>query len=605
MRLRIRLKETRQILSASKGTIFLFELMYRLLTLPILMQMAAGLLRMSLKASGYSYVTTNNLALFLMKPTTIAAALILAVAILFGLMLEVGGVMTALQAASLSRRINFFAIITGGIAKTAREIRHRNWKVFVVVAIHYILTNIFLIYRLLSHVKPIKFILPGLLAANWGRFLIVVFLTACVVISIPTAFICFGCMVEQKSFRGSLYRSRELLQGNYLKTSITLVICNLLVLLAGILLYLFAIVLVAVFAVWFIDPRIELALILAVRDRIEYIMIFFTSIFLVIVNYSALTVMYVRYAERGRQGAQLEFGLDGSSGVRWLKRKNVLGLLAVISAVSMAFVFDSARNGNGVAENMFYEVQITAHRGSSASAPENTMPALYAAVDEFSDYAEVDVQETKDGVLVLFHDSSLRRISDTSGSVRSMTYEELQQIDVGGWFSEDFAGTRIPTLEEALEFSKGRIKLNIEIKDMGNSSRLPEKVVDSINQAEFGDQCVVTSTSLPYLKRVKEADPLLYTGYIVPAAYGAYYRENFIDFISIMSSSLDQRLVDLFHENGKEVHAWTVNRRSEMERMKLLGVDNVITDHPVLAREVLYGEKNTENLLARIREMLR
>ena len=186
-----------------------------------------------------------------------------------------------------------------------------------------------------------------------------------------------------------------------------------------------------------------------------------------------------------------------------------------------------------------------------------------------------------------------------------MTWDELQTVDVGRLFSAEFSGTTVPTLEEALEFARGRLKLNIEIKYMGASSDLPEKVAACIEAKGWTEQCVVTSTSYSYLKRVKEAAPDIYTGYIVSAAYGKYYRDDTIDFISTLSSSVSRKLIEEAHDSGKEVHVWTVNRRSELERMKLLGADNVITDDPLMAREVLYGEENTEHLLTRIREMLR
>ena len=271
----------------------------------------------------------------------------------------------------------------------------------------------------------------------------------------------------------------------------------------------------------------------------------------------------------------------------------------------MAAAFDVSRNGSFLNEDLLYEVQITAHRGSSRTAPENTIPALQAAADELADYAEIDIQETKDGVMVLFHDSTLKRMAGIEKSVKSMTWDELKDIDVGTRFSGEFKGTTIPTLEEALEFSRGHLKLNIEIKYMGASSSLPEKVAECIERMGWTEQCVVTSTSYSYLKRVKKAVPDIYTGYIVSAAYGSYYKDESIDFISMLSSSVNQKLIDEAHESGKAVHVWTVNRKSEMERMKILGADNVITDNPLMAREVLFGEKNMENLLARIREMLK
>lgn len=95
--------------------------------------------------------------------------------------------------------------------------------------------------------------------------------------------------------------------------------------------------------------------------------------------------------------------------------------------------------------------------------------------------------------------------------------------------------------------------------------------------------------------------PELRTGYIIAAAYGDYYSEEALDFISIRSGFVNQQMVQRAHENGKAVHAWTVNSKSELERMKLLQVDNVITDYPVLAREILYREEATESLVEYLR----
>lgn len=156
-----------------------------------------------------------------------------------------------------------------------------------------------------------------------------------------------------------------------------------------------------------------------------------------------------------------------------------------------------------------------------------------------------------------------------------------------------------------MELCKGRLKLNIEIKYMGAGSQIAEKTARLIEEHEWLEQCVVTSTSYEYLKRVKAVNQDIYTGYIVSAAYGSYYADENMDFISILSSSAGPRLIEKAHEAGKEVHVWTVNSKSELERMKIAGADNIITDHPLKAREVLYSEKNAENLLARLQALLK
>ncbi len=173
MKIRREFEDTKQILSVNNGNIFLFELAFRLLTLPLLLQMTGALVRLALNAAGYSYVTVNNLGAFLLKPVTLAVVLLIAAVILTGLMIEIGSLTTAFQSAAYSRKINVFSMFLGGLGKTAYEIKRKNWKLFLVIAVHYILTNIFMIYRILRHVKPLKFILPGLLGENWGRLLIV------------------------------------------------------------------------------------------------------------------------------------------------------------------------------------------------------------------------------------------------------------------------------------------------------------------------------------------------------------------------------------------------------------------------------------------------
>ena len=585
MKIRRRMGETKQIVQVNGGNILLFELAFRLLTLPLLLQAVAALFRLSVRASGYSYVTVSNLVSYLLRPVTIAILVLMAAILLVGVSIEAAGLLAAYQAAALSRKMSAFSMFAAGIRLTVSEIRKRNLRLFLVLAVHGLVLHSFLIYRMLCHVKAVKFILPALLAENWGRLLLVGVIVGAVVISLPTIFICFGCMLEQRSFRGGFLRSRELLRGNRVQVVGTLVLCNLAVTAVTVVLYLIAVVIVAVFAVWFADRRLELILVLEARDRIEMVLMPLMSIALMSVNYGALTVLYVQLDRKRQNKERWKFEAGEHAGLPWLSRRNRMTALALLTALSAGAMYDAFYRGNVLAADQLREVQLTAHRGASTSAPENTMPAMEAAVDQMADFAELDVQETRDGVLVLFHDSTL--------------------VDAGGWYSEQYSGTRIPKLEDVIEYVRGRMMLNIEIKYAGASSDLPEKVVDCIRENDFVEQCVVTSTSLSYLKRVKAADPDIYTGYILSAAYGSYYEDDAIDFISLISSSANRKLVERVHACGKEVHVWTVNKKSELERMKMIGVDNINTDRPILAREVILGEENAENLLARLRALLR
>lgn len=117
-------------------------------------------------------------------------------------------------------------------------------------------------------------------------------------------------------------------------------------------------------------------------------------------------------------------------------------------------------------------VQITAHRGASGSAPENTLIALQKAIEAGADYAEIDVQETSDGRLVLLHDPDLKRTTGLKKNIWQTTYNELKHLDAGSWFSDEFSAERIPLLEDAIELVRGKMLLNIELKPMVTSSSL-------------------------------------------------------------------------------------------------------------------------------------
>ena len=126
-------------------------------------------------------------------------------------------------------------------------------------------------------------------------------------------------------------------------------------------------------------------------------------------------------------------------------------------------------------------------------------------------------------------------------------------------------------------------------------SAITEAVAEMIRKMEMEDQCVITSVSLDYLKRIKEAEPELKTGYILAAAYGSYYKNEFVT----------KKQIQAAHEYGKAIHVWTVNSRSEIEQMALIGVDNIITDYPARAKEVLYQPDVAKNLLAYIRMVMK
>ena len=236
--------------------------------------------------------------------------------------------------------------------------------------------------------------------------------------------------------------------------------------------------------------------------------------------------------------------------------------------------------------NMHRTVDITGHRGSKVRAPENTLSALRQAIAEGADYAEIDVQTTADGVVVLFHDADLMRVASVNRRLRDVNYHELKDIDVGSWFASDFSSERIPTLQEAIDLARGRIKLNIELKFTWSDPAITQKVAKIIRQNGFSSDCVVSSLNFQAVTEMKAAFPELIAGFIVFKVAGNLSRME-ADFMSINAARAAPRLVRRLHRHGRAVHVWTVNDFNNVISMIEVGVDNIITDYPREVRRYL------------------
>jgi len=246
-------------------------------------------------------------------------------------------------------------------------------------------------------------------------------------------------------------------------------------------------------------------------------------------------------------------------------------LALILAIISSALIIDDIE--------LDHPVAVTAHRGSSKDAPENTLSAIGQAIEDGADFAEIDVQETADGVIVLLHDTDLKRIAGVNKKIWQLRYSEIKPLDAGSWFSPDFRGEHVPTLIEAIEMSRNKIKLNIELKFNGHEKRLVERVVEIIRNHEFGSQCVITSLNYNGLQKVKKIDPELKTGFIIAKSIGNMFRVS-ADFLSLAAGIVNPDVIGAAKKRNMKIHVWTVNRPARMSHMINLGVDNIITDYP-------------------------
>lgn len=237
-------------------------------------------------------------------------------------------------------------------------------------------------------------------------------------------------------------------------------------------------------------------------------------------------------------------------------------------------------------------VLVCAHRGASASAPENTLAALRLAIDQGADMAEIDVQLSADGHPVLFHDDRLGRTAPGTAGIGALTLRALRALDAGSWFSPAFAGERIPTLAEVLDEVGARLPLNIELKIGGDdaqaSRRLAQAVIGESRGRDLAMGGALTSFDHAVIDHIASGEGGRRYGYIVgDEAALARLWDGPAPILSVRKELITPEVMAHAHAAGKEIHAWTANTEAELRRLAALGVRAVISDDPASARRWL------------------
>jgi glycerophosphoryl diester phosphodiesterase len=239
------------------------------------------------------------------------------------------------------------------------------------------------------------------------------------------------------------------------------------------------------------------------------------------------------------------------------------------------------------------EPLVIAHRGGANLAPENTMAAFEQALGMGVDMIEIDVEQTRDSVIVVIHDRSVDRTTNGTGLVDSLTYGEIRDLDAGSWFDPQYSVERIPTLDQVLEKISGRTKLLIEIKE--GSERYPNierRTVESIRRYNAAKWVVVQSFNLKAVERVKSLYPDIRTYYLLGRNFEAFYQEHFesdmpitpanapFEGLAVHYSALDPDKIEGMQRQGFGVYTWTVDEEDVMRRFLASGVNGIITDSP-------------------------
>lgn len=224
-------------------------------------------------------------------------------------------------------------------------------------------------------------------------------------------------------------------------------------------------------------------------------------------------------------------------------------------------------------------VSALAHRGFPKAAPENTPAAYRKAIELRPDFMECDVRRAKDGGLIVIHDKSVDRTTNGKGLVADLTVAELRQLDAGSWFGPEFAGERLPTLEEVLDLAKGQVVLVIEIKEEGAE----DQAVDIIKGRDMSGEVMICSFHYKVGVRMPALDPQIPFSPIIylPETVGPEEAVRLADEAAAVNGSvwavnykaITPALVEATHSANMMIEAWTVDQEDDVRRMVDLGVD--------------------------------
>ena len=566
-----------------------FEIFYKVITAALVIPGIRGLITLILKMSGYKYLTIENAGRFFRNPVTLSCVVVLLVLMTFYSMIDIGTVIYILDQSSQNHKTSVRVSFRYALKKALRMFLPQNLPMVLVILFMIPFLHLGFASSLISTVDIPEFIKDEILVSLPKTIAMVLLFMLVGYILLRWIYIFNYYVLETKGFFIGAHRSAKLGKNHRWADFFMIMITQ--VFLA--LLY---------YVTTFLGATI-IALGKKLCDSLgmaglvlSSIIVVFLGIMLVIflalsmpVSYAVITMLFYRRKEEENEELTHTPMIERKGDKRAVRREHIIWLIILILAVVACGVtiYRTYHGKLSLDVERVHTMEVSAHRGASIGFPENTMSAFRAAYYQGTDLIELDVQQSRDGVVYVMHDSNFLRTCGVNKNSWEMNWEDIQKLDAGKWYNaEKFTGEKVPSLDEVLHFAKiSGIRLNIELKPTGHEKYFEQNVIDLIRKYDFEDNCVVTSQNYKTVKKVKEIEPDIRTVYVMSVAVGNLNAMKAADDFSVNSSFATRALVEACHNKGHRVYAWTVNRSQSIDQMITAGVDNIITNNVPLAKD--------------------
>ncbi len=582
--------------SAALATILLYKMATALLMVPL----TDAIWSIAVSLSSNKFITTDRIGNLFLSPFLLIGLFLIALIAAIWNTYEFSILFHTLQAAADGKKCKILTLLKESLLDIRHAARPSGWPMLLYSTILLPFTNFFLTSTYLRRLAVPEYIME-VIRKNTPLLIIyeIIFLAG-VVLAIFFAILIPIFILEKKEFSVAAKRSTLFIKKDFFKYTWMLFCCNIRNF-VRIGLAMLPVFLLSIVAAVFIgqDSKELLLSICTAQQAILFPALSF--ILEALCTLAACTLIYILY-QKSLTGSLPAFekrpeGRRYKTSGKLIVACFTLGVIGITSIVA-AGLYMLPNTADLINEiNPFSHPTITCHRGYSSIAPENTLPAFQAAIDFRADYVELDVQMTSDGVIMVSHDQSLKRCTGIDKQICDMTYEEVRKLDAGSFFSSKYAGTKIPTLQEVIDLCKGKIKMNIEIKDSEESPNLEAETARLIRENDITDEVCVTALNYNSLEKIKEADPEIRTGYILAIGIGNYYELPAADFFSVETTFITTDMVSSIHLLGKTVSAWTVDREYDASTLCNKRVDDLITGDPEMVKDVIESNDLYSNFL--------
>lgn len=229
-----------------------------------------------------------------------------------------------------------------------------------------------------------------------------------------------------------------------------------------------------------------------------------------------------------------------------------------------------------------YPVAVMAHRAGGVESLENSVPAALNSIQMGADWLEVDVQRTKDGIYVLYHDESMQRLDEDENLITEVTYDYIKQNQI-----------KATTLESMLQACKGKVRLNIELKGAHADPQMVDDLVKMVQKYGLVNEVILTTQNYDLIVYMKHKYPKIKTGLIYFMSIGRI-SELEADYFIVEMREVTEALIDSIHQANKKIIVWTVNDADDMWDFTRMSVDGIITDEIKALKKVI-DERDRES----------